>query len=421
MEKNMSLKKLFGRKMCYRYIAAAMLLILAFMVPATPLREYDVKAAKRNVLYIKEVKLFIKEDGTQNDAQKWCNTQSENIDEDKTNDWKVAEGNLNEGAEGALKSAVGVFFCYQTTDDPKEAIRDMAVMNELGNYSEGAYELLIKEQKEVYADMINDMKDMLEEYRENYKNKLPTAVKAHDFMNTYIEDDSGKLLGDLLIEISDADLAKVLLQANGQVVLMIQEQLAFASDTGNQTWLDRMESIGSYKNLKKKYVDAYKGNTNKALKAMDKAFHDKALIIEENWDDINQHFKNMKQYNEANKIDDMSETDYDAFVDKQIQDEENGVSPVTDYVAMQENLMLSSLCVYQYNGGTLFDFFEQDKSEIGGDNLKYLYPLAASLSDGQLAAVNETVSLYSILMDALSATVMNDYNEGKAAKLDSLD
>ena len=71
MEKNMSLKKLFSRKMFYRYIAAAMLLILAFMVPATPLREYDVKAAKRNVLYIKEVKLFIKEDGTQSDAQSW--------------------------------------------------------------------------------------------------------------------------------------------------------------------------------------------------------------------------------------------------------------------------------------------------------------------------------------------------------------
>ena len=251
MKKNMSFNNLFIRKMYYRYIAAVLFLVLAFMVPATPLREYNVQAAKRNVLYVKEVKLFIKEDGVQSDAQSWCDSQAENKDNDDTNDWKVAEGNLNEGAEGTLKAAVGVFFCYQTTDDPEDAIRDMAVMNELGNYSEGAYERILEEQQEVYVDMVNDMKEMIEEYRANYNDNVPTAVQAHDFMNLYTEDDSGKMLEDLLLEISDTDLAKILLQANGQAVLMVQEQLAFACDDSNKTWLDRLESVGSYAKLKK--------------------------------------------------------------------------------------------------------------------------------------------------------------------------
>lgn len=412
MKNSVTFKKAFTRRMCYRYVAALLFLVLAFMVPATPLREYNVQAAKRNVLYVKEVKLFIKEDGSQADAQSWCDSQAENKDNDDTNDWKVAEGNLNEGAEGTLKAAVGVFFCYQTTDDPEDAIRDMAVMNELGNYSEGAYERILEEQQEVYVDMVNDMKEMIEEYRANYNDNVPTAVQAHDFMNLYKEDDSGKLLGDLLLEISDTDLAKILLQANGQAVLMVQEQLAFACDDSNKTWLDRLESVGSYAKLKKKYVNAYNGNTNKALKAMDKAFHDKALIIAESWEDVLIHFERVDEFAKANGLD-ISKEKCEEFLAKQQEHVDNCDLATDELVDMNEKMMIIGLFSYTYDGKSLYEFFDRPVEDVSGDNLKYLYPLAASLTDAQIAALNETVSLYTLITDAFSANILNENKKGE--------
>lgn len=59
------------------------------------------------------------------------------------------------------------------------------------------------------------------------------------------------------------------------------------------------------------------------------------------------------------------------------------------------------------------NFFYQDKSEISGSNLYKLYPMVASLQEGQLAGVDTTVSLYSLINQAFSATLLNDYNKGK--------
>ncbi|MBR1874155.1 MAG: hypothetical protein IJ807_04565 [Eubacterium sp.] len=96
-------------------------------------------------------------------------------------------------------------------------------MNEKGNYSEGSYQRILKEQKQFYTDMVSDMKVMLEDYRYNVNRGFDTALQAQKLLNGYVEDDSGVRLGNLLMDISDEDLATLLLQANGQVVLMIQQ------------------------------------------------------------------------------------------------------------------------------------------------------------------------------------------------------
>ena len=83
---------------------------------------------------------------SQKDAESWCKGLKENTDNDKSNDWYLVSGNLNEGAEGALKDAQGVYLAYQTTTDPKEAVTDLAVMNENGSFSTGDYDILLQKQ-----------------------------------------------------------------------------------------------------------------------------------------------------------------------------------------------------------------------------------------------------------------------------------
>ena len=150
------------------FIAAVMTLVIAALVPMTPLNQYDVKAASVQRKYLKEVKVFITDNGV-SAAQAWCDEKNK----DGKSNWCVYESNMVGTGYKSMMIGVGggdAFLCYQTTTDYKEAITDLAVMNENGNYSEGAYELLIKEQKDMYVDMVNNLKDMLTEYRVNYGN-----------------------------------------------------------------------------------------------------------------------------------------------------------------------------------------------------------------------------------------------------------
>ena len=268
----------------------SLLLVLAVAVCATP--AMDLHAASSKTRYIKDLKVFYKTHGDEDDAKDWCEKQSK-IDKEV---WKVIPGNLNKGASGALKSEVGVFLCYTTTDDSTKAVTDMAVMNEKGNYSGAVYERILEEQKKVYADMVSDMKTMLSEYRTNVKNNVDTALLARDYLNAYIEDDSKKLLGDLLLTINDEDLTNLIMQANGQIVLAIQEYLAMGADTKKTTWLDRMEKVGSYTNMRKAYIKAYNCSASTADTALKKNCHDDAVLLSDNWYDVKDHLAHEAQF-----------------------------------------------------------------------------------------------------------------------------
>ncbi|MCR5587056.1 MAG: hypothetical protein K6F77_05945 [Lachnospiraceae bacterium] len=405
-------------KITKRSFALFMVLVMTLLLPANRLTGKVAFAAENNTAYIKELKLFVKTHGDIKDAQSWCDSQSANKDDDKSNDWCVIPGNLNEGASGALKKEVAVFMCYQKTSDVKEAVRDIAVMNEGGNYSVGEYEYFLNEQKDMYADLVSDMQDMLKEYRTNYSNSVPTAVKAHDFLNTYVEDDSGKKLGDLLLDISDADLATMLLQANGQVVIVIQEQLTNACDTNETTWLDRMSKIGSYEKLKKKFMVSYNLDSKKAVAAMDQKYKNNANLIVNNWDDIYKHFESIKDYMEKNEINEMSDDELSDWIAKK--SEENTEDPELNSFIVESALM-NSMAAYKYGDASIMNFFSQEVSVFNGDNIRLLYPIVASLTEGQISSLNQTVSFYTIMMSAISSTAINCTGVGMSAKYDELD
>ncbi len=402
-----------------RGVALMLSAVLGISLITQPLCKQSASAASTNKKYISEVKLYVTKGAKDvSGLHKWCESQEENKDKDPDNDWYPIDLNINEGASGISGNEIGVYLCYKTTTDPKKAIRDMAVMNEKGNYSEGEYERLVNDQKDMYTDMVKDMKEMLEEYRKNYDNKIPMAVKAHDFLNAYIEDDSGKALGDFLLDVSDENLASVFLQMNGNVLLTLQQQIASACDTGKKTWLDRMVSLGSYTGLRKQFLKAYNNNAVKADKALKAKYHEKALIIYECWNDLHQHFDTMSKFVKKYEIDKMTDEECEKWIKENL-DEGQG------FAFAQESAAMTALAGYKYksegvredgsDGETLLDYFYQDKSDFEGTDIKYLYPLAASLSDGQLAAVNETVSLFNILQDALGANIYNDYKSGQGA------
>ena len=389
----------------FKHITAGVLVcVMSALMPMTPLAGNKARAASAKQKYIKEMKVLTLDTDSAKIAQDWCDEQPENQDNDSDNDWAFVDGSLNRGAKGTWHAQNGaVFLVYRTTTDPSEAITDLAVMNEKGNYSEGAFKRLLKTQKDQYIDMVNNMKQMLEEYRANVNKKVPTALQAKEFLNSYVEDDSGKNLGDLLMDISDENLAELFLQMNGTVVLTVEQQLAFACDTAGTTFLDRMVKLGSFDKLRKKFLQAYNDNATKADKALDWNYKEKAAILYDAWDDVRQHLDNMTEMAENNGVADMDEAEFTEWAKKGGED-----SNIFTYI--QERSVFETLVGYTYEEGTLFDFFCKGKEEFDGDGIKALYPLAACLSEGQFAALSESVSLFMIIQDALGAGIYNEKN-----------
>ncbi len=385
-----------------RVVAVILIFTLALISPMQFVRS---DAASKSVKYIKEFKLFVKKEGSQADAEAWCKSQTDG-------DWHVLEGDLNDGTDGTYSKPVGVFLCYTTTEDVKQAVTDIAVMNEKGNYSESAYEAIVKEQRDAYKDLVKNLKIQIKNYQKNYKDNVKTAVEAHDLLNGYKEDDSGKLLGDLLAELDpeqekdEEKLIEILLQSNGNVVLFIQQELALASESGNRSWLDRMEQVGGYDKFYNKIKTAFNGDDGLAKRNMDIKYKEKATAIADDWDNLKKHLDNVKEYEEKNKILSMNEEQLKAW-------RENNKKSPEGMSYEQDRALATNLANYKYDGKTLLNFFYQDKSEISGSNLYKLYPMVACLQEGQLAGVDTTVSLYSLIDQAFSATLLNDYNKGK--------
>ena len=165
------------------------------------------------------------------------------------------EGNLNDG--GKTCAVLG----YKTTDNIRDSITDLAVMNMNGNFSVEDYKILLKKQKTQISEFLEEFMSVIQEYRVNLKAGKMKASYVHDLLNKYKDDDSGMLMGDLLnsetlqdkvgiVKSIDAenpdklpDLVTILLQGNAQVIKSMEVLLAMATDTADNTWLDRFAEL----------------------------------------------------------------------------------------------------------------------------------------------------------------------------------
>ena len=165
------------------------------------------------------------------------------------------EGNLNDG--GKTYAMMG----YKTTDDIRESITDLAVMNMRGDYSVEDYKKLLKGQKTEIAEFLDEFMTVIKEYRYNLKEGKAKAIYVHDLLNNYIEDDTGMKMGDLLnsetlqdkVGVSESieaenpenlpDLVTILLQGNAPVIKSIETVLLMATDTSFNTWVDRFADV----------------------------------------------------------------------------------------------------------------------------------------------------------------------------------
>ena len=356
---------------------------------------------------------------------------------------------LNEKAGGGMGSQGErvVLLGYKTTTDKSEAVTDLALMNMKGGYSVSDYEALMEKQmKEQIIPFVQNFQAAIDEYRENYNSDIEAnkqrAKYIHDILDKFIDDDTGKGLGELLLnetkfemgnaaynKLSDkakknhADILTILAQSNGQATLLMENLLTRAADTEEDTWLDRFAAT-TYQDI----IDSADMPPTEAKDEIAKLYDDDAQKILDMWDPLYEHLEN---YDNALKIiEEKDKEEYKKYeeivknfdiknaTEEQIKEYTEANAKIlvhTDLVADAYNdiAIKEYLESIEYNDGTLLDFFSRPYEDVYED-ITEIYPLVASLSDGQRAGL-DFITLADLIM--IGATTAEGY---KDAALDEL-
>ena len=360
---------------------------------------------------------------------------------------------LNQGAGGGTgsKGDKKVLMGYKTTTNIREAITDLAVMNMEGGYSVDDYDLLMKRYMGAQiSPFIDRFIVAINEYRENIQSEDEVNKARAEYiraaLNKFTDDDcDGAGLGDLLLnetvyemakpqfdalsekeqeekgiaavnaEVRDAipvtekkqhcDLLTLFAQADGQIMLVVYDLITRAADTSDDSWIDRFTAM-TYDEL----LDSFDMAPTDAAKAAARAFDDDANTILKSWETFRTQLIGAEDA--VDEFNDAEEPDFDALQEKVDALDENStaeelIEALDDsIVAQTEQTELLNLAAgftvadylesIEYGDGTLYDFFTRPTGDVQAD-ITSLYPLVASLSEGQRAGV-EFISLRELVM-----------------------
>ena len=381
-------------------------------------------AADNSGKYLKDVFIAYGEDKSK--AEEWL----------KSNGWEPSY-DLNDGKTShaaGFHNGVAVLG-IKRTDDPTEAITDMAVMNMTGGYSFDDYEGLVKQKKADITEFIKTFVPALKEYRDNYNGKGSAGGKkraqmAHDILNKFYDgkddeyavNDTGKPLGDLLLnetktEIGDdaynalsadkkantADLEQIILESSGPAVLIIEQTLALATDTAETSWLDRLNGLSGEalaENIEK-YAPEAKGQDlapSAAMNILASHFEDYFKKLAGDWLGVHEDIRWFENYRDENNLwqeDNEDDESYSTRVQdyfNSVVDAEEGTNTdvLNRYTKIETYYNILGDINYSGKWGeTLYDFFNpEDEGADYSEEFSYFAPLAAALSDGQRAALD---------------------------------
>ena len=364
-------------------------------------------------------------------------------DDGKPVDLNQGSGSTELGAKGNKN----VYLGYKTTKNRSEAITDLALMSMKGGYDVAEYDILMDAQmNQQIIPFVDSFLTTIDEYRANYKSKIKAnkerAQYMHDLLNKMIDDDTGKGLGDLLLNktkyemteskynsLTDeqkkehADILTIIAQSNGQAMLVMNKLLTRAADPYPDSWLDRFAAT-TYEDLQ----DLYEGTPTDVTKKLAKSYDDDAQQLLEQWEAFRE---TLSSYDEAKAcIDNYKAIDTDAIQKKL--DSLDEKADAEEFIATRKALNEAEEKALEYNrnttivavhdyleaidygDGTMLDFFTQKTAEVQAD-VTMLYPIVASLSDGQRAGL-EFITLEELVI--ISEADVQSYKDAGLEKME---
>ena len=149
--------------------------------------------------------------------------------------------NINEGTD-----ELGVYICYSITTDKTQAITDVRVMNENGNFDRGTFNDKMDQALDILGEQADAIhKAIVNEFVPNLNKGLPGAVYAYEQLNIFMFDEN-TALGDYIKsgKITSSDIAKMLLVCHNKVLSAVLSLIAQGLQREDgQDWLDKLESM----------------------------------------------------------------------------------------------------------------------------------------------------------------------------------
>ena len=338
--------------------------------------------------YIGEVRLAVDDD---------ANSAKQILESDG---YEVIDQDLNEKA-GSWWNKQGdqaVYMGIKRTDDESKAIKDMKTMNMCGKYSYSDLSNWVKENRETAKEKCEPLRIVIKEFKENINNGDRIAKDSLEALNHIKETDSGKGVGDYILDCDEEGMVKVLVEGNGDLVASILELLYKGCESKKDTWLERL-SVTTKKSITKEYAKELYGKeivigSEKAEveKRMQADYDKTAKKILEKWDTI----RDLLVKNDV-------ETEFTKEEQELIDEDkilEFYFETMDTSSKVEKSVLTEALSKIPYNGKSLLQFFSLDKKVFEKD-ITRLYPMAAALTEGQSRMVEYT-SLSDFVQTALT-------------------
>ncbi len=392
-------------KKTFKAIIAIILAITCMLQPCTAFA-----ATFTGNTYVKE--MIISYGKTEEEAKSWL----------KDKGYKVIDNNLNDGADDTFSTKRAVYLGYKTTSKVSEAITDMKVMNMKGTYSIEDYQLLLEQQKSTVKTFIDNFMVAVNEFRTNYKAGQQRAVSTFEMLNLMFDNDTEEYLGDLFLnrlreEYTDeeydalskaekskvGDLTTILMQANGTAVIAIEQIIALATDAGDSTWIERYQKAKTYDEMVDDLMDNEDLTISQAIKELAAKYDSDAKAIAAKFASYKEY---LKDYTDCDIKLSSSQEEIEAY-QKAHEDFDlaNWTAIGTQYEALK---------LLKNDDVTLEELITGDDYNVEDEDCYLLYPLVASLTDGQRACLDFT-SMRQIISMGLNT------DEATKQALDSID
>ena len=337
----------------------SVLLVAATILAALPVSAFAESAANpaasSNEVYIKDIKL----------------TQAKSKEEAKemieAEGYIFLEKNINEGTV-----ADGVWLGYTTTTDPTEAIYDIKLMNSKGGYTLTSMEAMLESQKSTFAQMANDLNDLVEEFVEAYNSDSVAAQKAYKALNFFhvvaneseFSEETG--LGYQFVHgmVSIEELTEIILFADAVILDTIVKTLVMGIQLETGNWMEKLSAVGPY-DSEKTYGDN-ETEVNRRAKQL--------LVVFKLYAQTYNAMDAMGLFNENNS----GNEGFDMATPEQKEMANLDIARVDLYKAI-----FDEFDQYSYGEGTLKDFIVYLEKET---NEMALYPLVSLLTDGEFSA-----------------------------------
>ena len=272
-------------------------------------------------------------------------------------DWKLYEQDLNPNADYMFDD--GVYLIYKTSTNVEDAITDLRVMDMYGGYSSANYQKQLEASRAQYAKLVDELRIVADEFKQAYIGNDTMASIAKTQLNFYKDGktDGGTetdlLMGDFFMNMpSDDQVIQVLFEGNGIVVSNLITLLAIGiSGSDENSLADR---------IAEKY--AIKDTLSDAL------YYDDAVTLYEAFEKVRAKLLRYDALSEEYNFNDEDMTD----------EEYTFLSEYASTVAVLHKINF----IKDVEGYSLAAFLNEGKYTV-----KDFYPIAAALTDGQMAII----------------------------------